>query len=269
MKRRRLLAAAGPGLGALCGCLDRIAGGGAGTGDGAGTDEESTGVRVLDATATPEVITMGDDSIGVGGGREGQFLIATVGTDEGVSPAPEEFALETGSESYRPSEDLTRNRSLWDYDRPYDPERRDTGWIGFALPNPLQIEGEGAAITWPGGEHALDDDAVAELARPPTDFPVREFAAPATVENPGTVTLSLTVENVGEETGTFVGALNRVGPRIAYAPEAAIRLGLEPGETAVWEYEYGVSTTREDAEVRFHLHWRDGSASREVDIGSE
>lgn len=267
MRRRTLLGAAGAGLGALCGCLDRIAGGGVGTGDSTETDEESTGIRVLDATATPEVITMGDDSIGVAGGRDEQFLIVTVGTDDDVAPAVEEFALESGPESYRPSEDLPLpTRSLWEFERPYDPEKRDTGWIGFVLPKPVPIEGESATLTWPGGEHALDEATVAELARPPTDFAVREFAAPATVESHGTVSLSLTVENVGQEAGTFVGALNRVGPEIAYAPEATIRLDLEAGETAVWEHEYGVSTTREDAEVRFHLHWRGGDETRGVDV---
>ena len=269
MRRRRLLGVAGAGLGALCGCLDRIAGGD-GEGDPTDTGTDAAGVRILDSTATPEVITMGDDSIGVAGGRAEQCLIVTIGTDDDVAPAVEEFAIETGSESYRPSEDLSLpTRSLWEFERPYDPERRDAGWIGFVLPKPVPVEGESATLTWPGGEHALDDAIVAELARPPTDFAVREFAAPATVENPGTVSLSLTVENVGQGAGTFVGALNRVGPRIAYAPEATIRLDIDSGETAVWEHEYRVSTTGDDAEVRFHLHWRDGSETREVDIEPE
>lgn len=272
MRRRTLLGAAGAGLGALAGCLDRIAGGGVGTGNGTGTDEESAGIRVLDAlgvTATPEVITMDDDSIDVTGERDEQFLIAPVGTDEDVAPAVAEFALETGSESYRPPEDLTRTRSLWNYERPYDPERSDTGWIAFALPNPLPVEEGSAAITWPGGEYALDDANVAELARPPADFEVREFAAPATVENPETVALSLTVGNASEAAGTFVAALNRVGPRVAYTPEATVRLDLDPGETAVWEHEYRVSTTGDDAEVRFHLHWRGGDETREVAVETE
>ena len=57
---------------------------------------------------------------------------------------------------------------LRNYDGAYGRESAAAGWIAFEVPNPLDTEG--ATITWPGGEYALDDRAVERPSHPPTDF---------------------------------------------------------------------------------------------------
>ena len=86
------------------------------------------------------------------------------------------------------------------------------------------------------------------------------------------VTAAVKAENTGDVDGTFVGALNRVGPDVAYAPEAAIVLGVPSGESASWEFEHDLKfryENREDPRMRLYLLWNDENVTREVDIESE
>ena len=141
------------------------------------------------------------------------------------------------------------------------------------LQSPQAAGGEMATLTWERASHEFGEAALERLRRPPASFDVR-FEAPEAV-SPGetvTVTATVTVKNTGNVDGTFVGALNRVGPRIAYAPEAAIVLDLPCGESASWEFEHDLKfryENREDPRMRLHLLWNDENVTREVDVGSE
>lgn len=275
MNRRRYIGTAAAALGlATAGCLGR---GESGVGttaddettDGETTDEPPADVTLSDVTVTPELVAADSpDSIGTFGDRDEQYVVATAAAEG--SPAPERgsFALEAGGESVGATETVGSRSRVWGYDEQYGSGDATEGWIAFVLPKPL--DAESAAITWSGGGRDLSTAAVERLGRPPTDFAVREFAVPETVTLGETATVSVTVENVGETDGTFVGAVNRIGPLVAYAPETAVSLEVAAGETATWEYDHevtdrGVERDAEDITMRFALDWRDDHLTRTID----
>lgn len=277
MKRRRLLGAAA-GCCSLGGCLSQ-AGSDPETAmndtdeDGTTTDTSTTtdygDALVRDVTVTPELVAANSpDSIGTFGAQDEQFVVATVAAEGLPAPPRDAFALDAGEESYSPSKDSAgMNYRLWNDNRPYGESTE--GWIAFSASKPL--DAEAVTITWPDSEHALNDDAVAQLTRPPTEFEVREFAAPDSIAYDESVTVTLTVENVGDTDGTFVGAFNRSGPSIAYTPEEAISLDVAAGETASWEYTNAVGDRSteaggDDPTMRFLLNWRDGDRSQSIAI---
>jgi len=278
MKRRRLLGTVAAGL-ALGGCLEdgseNQSGGaetpGGGTPTPLGTDEgtpdgtpRSGDAAVRDVAVTPELTVLNDDAWAIDGDRDEQFVVATVEPGESV-PETSAFAFETDGTTYDHStHGVTVLAPLADHGTPYRDGK--AGWIGFAVPKPL--DAADGAITWPGGEVTLDEDAVARLSRPPATFEVRAFDAPDAIDAGEAASVSVTVENVGDVDGTFVGALNRQGPMIAYAPEATASLSVAAGETVTWEHTTG-ATEETDAEVpdmRLSLQWRDDRLSRTVSV---
>jgi len=284
MNRRRYLGSAASALGlAVAGCLERggaAASGATGTDDGTTSDETTpegttfAGVEVSDVTVTPELVAMNSpDSIGTYGDRDEQYVVATVSAD--VSNAPEygAFELDVDGTAHAADGDVGgMSGRLWEFEAAYGVDAAAEGWVAFTVPKPLDTES--AAISWPGGDHALDPSAVDRLSRPPTALEIREFAAPESVEVGEEASLSVTVENVGDVGGTFVGALNRVGPWVAYAPQAALSLDVPAGETATWEYghtpnERHVDHDDEALSMRFHLDWRGERKTREVEIETE
>ncbi|WP_135821059.1 hypothetical protein [Halostella litorea] len=279
MQRRRLLGALTVGIGAFGGCLSRLDGGDAAddTNDDTdtttdGDDGSDDGVRVTDATVTPAVVAANSpDSIGTYGDRDEQYVLATVEADDLQAPPPDEFALAAGGSEYPATTEVGYTSRLWERDSPYGEDAGFEGWLAFRLPKPL--DADAPAVAWEGSEHALGDDAVAELARPPTDWEITEFATPDAVALGEEATVSLTVENVGDADGTFVGALNRVGPWIAYAPETAVTLDVAAGETASWEFGHTVDerhgSDAAERAMRFHLQWRGDQLTREVTVEME
>lgn len=284
MNRRRYLGSVAGTLAiAAAGCLERVgsaAGGATGTEDEEMTTDGTTfsGVEIGEVTVTPELVAMNSpDSIGTFGGRDEQYVAATVSSQGSNIPEYGAFELDAGGTAYAADEDAAgTNGYLWTFDSPYqtryDPERSTRGWAVFAVPKPL--DAESAAISWPGGDRPLESIAVEYLRRPPTEFEIREFAAPDSVEVGEEATVSVTVENAGDVDGTFVGAVNRVGPWIAYAPQAAISLDIPAGETATWAYshtpdERHVDHDDEALAMRFHLNWRGGRSTREITVETE
>lgn len=226
-----------------------------------------TSASIRDVTITPAVVALDSpDSIGTFGGPDEQYVVATVDLEGSSGPSIDSFALDAGGEAYPPTEQPgTYGGRLWEYDEPYDEE--SGGWIAFAVPKPL--DAAGAAISWPDGERALADDAIERLERPPTDFEVSEFDAPDSVELGEEAVVRLTVENVGETDGTFVGALNRVGPWIAYAPAEALRIDVPAGETATRRHAHTPDDRGDREEIppmTFHLNWRGDTVSRTVEV---
>lgn len=255
MNRRRLLGtvATVAAVASTAGCL------------GAGRSKpEETNLDVTDVTIRPELVAMDSpDSIGTFGDRDEQFLLATVEGGEEPTPGYDEIEFDA-DETYAPlSETPGESRQPWNRDAKYD---GDAGWVAFRLPKPL--DATDAALTWPGGEHALDDGQAEMLARQPADFEIDSFEAPDSATGGEEVTATLVVENVGSVAGTFVGAVNRVGPLIAYAPVEAITLDVPAGETATWEYTYELDGSDDAAgrELRLNVNWRGGSQWVTVDV---
>ena len=236
-----------------------------------GDDERSDGVTVQNVAVRPEVVTLNTpDSYGVYGGRSSQYVVVEVAVDSPDEHPPGSFAVEADG-TYDATTDIGDGGGfLADFDTAYGNRgSEESGWLAFSLPKPL--EGETAALTWEDASHEFGEAALERLRRPPASFDVR-FEAPDAVTPGETVTATVTVKNTGDIDGTFVGALNRVGPRIAYAPEAAIVLDVPSGEVASWEFEHDLEfryENREDPRMRMHLLWNDENVTREVDIESE
>ena len=266
-RRRTLRALSATALGtSVAGCL---------SGDDSPTDEGnsggSDGVTVRDVTVLPEVVTLNTpDSYDVYGGRSSQYVVVEVAVESPDEHPPGSFAVEADG-TYGATTDIGDGGGfLADFDTAYGNRgSEESGWLAFSLPKPL--EAETATLTWEGASHEFGEAALERLRRPPASFDVR-FEAPEAVSPGETVTATVTVKNTGDIDGTFVGALNRVGPRIAYAPEAAIVLDVPSGESASWEFEHDLEfryENREDPRMRLHLLWNDENVAREVDIESE
>ncbi|WP_178915533.1 hypothetical protein [Natronomonas gomsonensis] len=281
--RRRTLRALGATVAgtALAGCLS----------DDEPTNEDGnggdSGVSVQDVTATPAVVTLNSpDSYGTYGDRNEQLIIADITVESPDDHPVSSFAVEAGGERYEVTTDIYRGFELETFGKAYEPasdgptpsasasEDGETGpssgWIAAYVPKPL--DADSARLTWDGGEHAVDDAVLELLNRPPATFDVT-FEAPDSATVGETVTATVTVGNTADVDGTFVGAINRVGPRIAYAPETEVRLDIEAGENADWEYTHSLDSSEleemEDPSMELHLVWRDGSPVRTVDIESE
>lgn len=242
MHRRTFLTAAATGLAATAGCL----GSGSDPGESTdGTDDDPTDTSTPAPTATPTrepatvksvsmaglqpgYIELGTpDSIGVFGESEGQSLFVSVQTGPENSPAHSDFAFKLDGEAYAP---VTKTRRLWrrsesEFGSEYTPDAG--GWLLFDLPATAD-DPDSARLRWPGGSWQPDPDVRARLASPNPTFDV-SVTAPETVPVGETPEATVAFENTSDVAGTFVLAVNRVGPYIAYAPEAAVRNLLEPG----------------------------------------
>jgi hypothetical protein len=272
MNRRRLLAALA--TAPVAGCLgQRETDTGAtttatttrSTTDTTTTDTTSTTVEsdasVSDVAVLPGLAVMNSpDSLTTTGDRDEQFVVATV--TGGGSLDVNAFELDLDGETHPATTEVGYGRRIWGRGLAYRAEDGE-GWLAFRLPDPRSADA--ATLTWPGGEHALDAEALDRLARPPTTFEVREFAVPDTAAPGDTVTATLTVANVGDADGTFVGALDRVGPLVAHAPAAAITLDVAAGATATWEYTHDLDAGG-DGQMELQLDWRDGYLERTTEV---
>lgn len=275
MNRRSLLAALAAGTVTLAGCLGDSDDDG--NGDGltpeptptptpTPTPERTVDVTVEAVTVTPAVVALNSpDSIGTFGSRGQQYLLAEI-TADSSELAPGDLQFAAGEESYALREDVGAGgtlNTLWPYGDLYFPTEGESGWVVFEVPKPL--DATTAALSWPGGESTLGDPIVATLRRPPTSFDVT-VEAPDQVEADSEATLSVTVENTGDTPGQFVGALNRIGPSIAYAPVTAARLSTAPGEVDTWEHSYEPEPDDAGSSFEFSFVWRDGDERRSIEI---
>ena len=217
-------------------------------------------------TVEPTLAVVYTDVGRVWGEVDRQYVVTSAVPVGEHPPARGGFALETDTKSVEPMDPLNPH-VLLDSGTSY---RGAPGWIGFSVPKPLNVER--ATITWPGGARDLSDAAIERLARPPTAFEVHEVSTPASAAPGDDVLLSVTVENVGDVAGRWVGALTRAGPEVVHVAEAAIRMDVPADETRTWEYQKRVPDDLGDraaAEMTFTLDHRDGRLSRTVAVESE
>jgi len=224
-------------------------------------------VSVESVAVTPAVVARNSpDTLGVYGQRSTQYVIATVTADGTPIPAPDDIGLATDDGTVRPDQAVGgMGGELWTYGAPYGDD--GVGWLAFVVSKPLETSA--AAITQPGGEHPLPADALAGLTRPPTTFTVDSVTAPAEIAADEPATLEVTVTNEGSVPGTWVGALNRSGPSVAYIPETAVRLTVPAGGSRTWTYTNTVEdrfTDQPTGTLEFHLEWRDGSRSTTTEV---
>lgn len=235
-------------------------------------DEPEIEIAVEDVTVRPGVVALDSpDSYGVFGGPDEQYLVAEVdvGTPEAVEPS--DLVVETDDDEFDVTVDVGEARGrLANFGDGYGTTDDGTGWVAARLPKPL--DSERAALAWNDDEYALGASTLEGLNRSPTDFDVL-LDAPRVASVGDEVTVTVSLVNTGDVDGTFVAALNRIGPRVAYAPESSLVLPVETGEYVEWEYTYALDDPEvaemEDPFVRFHLPWRDGSLTRTVDVTTD
>ncbi|KAB1188882.1 MULTISPECIES: hypothetical protein [Haloferax] len=279
--RREILGLGGSTLALLSGCLSDPPS----TSDDADTTDpptqttrptttEPADVTVSNVQVTPELVGLNSpDSIGTVGDRDEQFVLVTILVDGESSPPVEEFTLATDDQDFSaiPPDDLPAYGRLWSRgyaygSRGHEDSTASSGYLAFRVPKPLETSE--VVFRGPGGQFTFGANVGEKLSRPPTDFAVSDVTAPETVESLSEMSISATIENVGSADGTFVGALNRTGPLVAYTPVERVELELAPGESTTWEQSYTLSLDggTEPRPVQFHLVWRDGRVSTETTV---
>jgi hypothetical protein len=275
--RRRTLRALGAtaAIASAAGCLSGDSPGEPSPNDRNGTDDAEDGtetggddVTVGSVGVRPELVTLNSpDSYGTYGSRSSQWVVVELAVETPDDHPPASFAVEAGGETFQAVTDVGEgNGFLAAFDGAYGRRGNGEGWLAARLPKPLGAES--ATLTWDGGAYEFDGSVLERLRRRPATFEV-SFDAPASATVGETVTATVTAENAGDVDGTFVGALNRVGPLVAYAPEAAVVLEVGAGETERWTFSHDLDESlegREDPKMRLHLLWDDERVSREVGL---
>ena len=280
MNRRRVLASIGAGVGGLAGCL-----GGPGAESRAGSPATapsgSTGTPRPDDVALsvsldrlqPGVVTMtAPDSIGVRDADGKQYCYLRLEVSAGTAPARDDLAFRFDSEEYGPFED-DRHR-LWrareeENDR-YDAER-GAAWLLFSLPD--SGDASDAALTWADGEWRPGERLRRRLASPPPPLSL-SWSVPETVPAGSEPTIDFEATNDGDLPARFVAGLNRIGPRVAYAPILALSRRIPPGETVAWEvtdsYDVGSPGTEQagddEPDMTYSLDWTGETRKRDVRV---
>lgn len=190
------------------------------------TDEptEWGNVDIRGAAVQPGVVGPNSpDSIGVFDDA-GQYFVATV---KAGSPAPplSEFQLHFDGSTFSPTEYRNGLYRDGEWGVRYADGR---GPIVFGLPE--TGDASDARLSWPGGEWTPPDWVRERLEAPLPQFSVT-LDGPETVGPDEDPRISIAVTNEGERSGSCAVALNRSGPRIAYAPVKHLREELAPGES--------------------------------------
>ncbi|MFU1782103.1 hypothetical protein ACM16X_12035 [Haloarcula japonica] len=198
-----------------------------------GVSETDTGspptVTVTDAAVTPGVVVPGTDSINVRS-ADGQFLVLTA-TVEGSGTDPAAFSLRFDGSTYSPE---TFRNGLY-RDGEWGQQFTEAGGpLVFDLPETGSASD--TRLSWPGGEWTPPEAVQNGLKAPLPSFDVT-LDGPEHVTEPAMPTLEITVTNTGDTAGRYVLALNRTGPRVAYAPAGRFDGELKPGETDVITHE--------------------------------
>ncbi|MFC7204069.1 hypothetical protein ACFQJC_11125 [Haloferax namakaokahaiae] len=228
-------------------------------------------VDVDSITVVPELVAFDSpDSTSTVGNREEQFVVVNVSARDQYGPGFEEFELVSDDERFHPAtgEEDSRYYRRWPRSGgKYTPGA--SGNLVFRLPKPL--ESESFTLEWPGESYEFDTNAVSKLTRPPAEFVVHGISADLQDDGLADVEVEIEVENVSSTDGTFVGALDRVGPYVAYTPEEAVELEVPAKDTATWTHTFSLKlpASNEYSEASFLLDWRDGSTKTAVDLREE
>ncbi len=227
----------------------------------------------------PGLVTMTTpDSIGVSG-RDRRYLLVDVSIGEGgESPTRDEFAFEFDGATHRPEpmEDPWRVWRFYDDEGAlYDRGSSGDGLLVFELPEAEKGDFESVpefALTWPGGEWQPDEQLRRRLAAPEPSLSV-SLDVPETLATYESPTVSVTVENEGDLPGRFVAGLNRIGPRVAYAPVERVSMLVPPGESETWEFtddslmagDYPDERVGDgDSDMTYDLSWAGGDVRKGI-----
>lgn len=280
MRRRALLSVAAGGLAGVTGCLGySVDTSGEAESDESTADEATSSSTEDPTTAEPTqtaevtvsdvelhygvVVPNSPDSIGIAH-EDTQYLATSVRVDGAL--APDEFALVVGDDRVVPTRIERLYRTSWGDDQWYE---RETG-VGVLLFEIPASAGGDLALSWPGGEHALDRSLASRLGGNPPRFSA-SLSLPEThvVQEIPQPPVEVRVTNESTVPRRFVGALNRTGPTIAYTPVARVCELVSAGETTTLTVPDRWSAHRpaeerigdDHPDVTYHLHYVGGEDS--------
>ena len=289
MRRRTLLALTGSSIAGLAGCLggtrsdgttDTTAETGTTTGSSATSERPTANETTVNADVSvavdalqPGLVTMNSpDSTGVYP-RDGQYLLFDVTAEGPAPPAADDFSFRLGDATRAPVTD--QRWRIWRFhgneDWRYDGDSGE-GLLLFELPESVDApESAEAALAWPGGEWAPDEELRRRLATPEPPLSV-SVEIPDTVAVSNDPTISVNVTNDGDVPGRFVAGLNRAGPMVAHMPVSRVSVLVPAGETKTWKLQddsimggYPNENAGDgDPDMTYYLDWGDDSVEREV-----
>lgn len=278
MQRRAFLASAGGTVAALAGCLGTRppqSGGSTPTTASASTPRTPSSTQTAEPTLTADVavdslhlqygvVTQASpDSIGVSN-ADTPYLVASVSVDGSLSW--ERFGLREGDVLSSPTRIDRLYRTSWGDDHWYEAGRPD-GLVLFEAPS---TSTKHLRLMWPGGERPVGAGIVERINASAPQLSV-SLDAPSTHDSATAPPVSVEVTNGSEVERRFLGALNRIGPRIAYTPVARLSELVPAGETVTlsvsdsWSGLPSVDRLGDDTpDVTYRLHSSSGEQSAEI-----
>jgi hypothetical protein len=233
------------------------------------TPADAVAVNAIDVV--PELVAFDSpDSTSTVGKADEQFVVATVSASDDSGPRYGEFELVAEEDVFQSLTEVENGRAhrLWPRNGgPYT--TGGSGYLVFQLPNPITTDS--VALEWPGGSFELSSEAISKLTRPPAEFLVYEVSPELQDDGLADVGVEIEVRNVSSVDGTFVGALDRVGPNVAYTPAKAVVFEVPAKETATWTHTFTLKLPPSDqyARTSFILDWRRGSMGTVIDLRKE
>ena len=282
MRRRSFIASTIAGIGAVSGCLSN---GPTSPSTGSPTDAPQTDQppSATESTATPTagptptydvtveslqlqyglVKPSSPDSIGIFD-PEAPYLVASIRVDGPLSY--DEFGLQMGDVWHSPTKPERLYRTSWGDDQWYEPGRT-SGLMMFDAPKKPT---EHLRMSWPGGEHPIDEAIVERLDGSPPKFSA-SIDVPSTHAGTNSPPVEIEVTNEGEQPGRFFGALNRTGPLIAYTPIARLSELVPAGDSTTIEIADGWGGTPaedrigdDETDVTYRLYYAGGEDSARI-----
>lgn len=178
-------------------------------------------------TVQPGYVAMNSpDSVGVYDDA-GQYLAVEVRTVDGTPPNRSSFRFAFDGTEHSPVK-TGMERPLFRDGELGEGYSDGDGVLLFGLPE--TGDASGAKLTWSDGERRFTEGVKQRLAAPLPAFDVT-LSGPDVATVDDDPTLELTVTNTGETAGRYVLALNRAGPRVAYAPVRRLTGVLDAGDT--------------------------------------
>lgn len=230
------------------------------------TDEPASDVDVTVESAHLQygvVTPTSPDSIGVSN-PETAYLLTSVSVDGAL--ARDEFSLETGTDSVAPTRLDRLYRTSWGNDQWYE-RNQSEGLVLFESP-PSAPNGS-HRLTWPGGDYPLEDSFGPRLEARPQLSAALEL--PSSHEGASAPPITVEVTNESETARRFLGALNRVGPRVAYTPVARVsELVASDSSTTITVPDTWSGRPPEDRvgdddpDVTYHLNFAGGEDAAEI-----
>lgn len=297
MRRRALLASIGGGLAALAGCLEgspgdpadrtqsppgtdtptdtpdgTVGGTPPGTADGTPTADPTTADPSASAEVTVEELQLqygvvtptSADSIGLSH-ETTPYVVASVAVDGPL--AREAFALAVGDERVAPTTLDRLYRTAWGGEQWYG-ENRGSGLLLFDLGG--RPAGD-VVLNWPGGERALGESARERLQRGVPSLSAT-IDVPETHSGTEAPPVKIDVTNDGDVPARFLGALNRVGPLIAYTPVRRVSELVSSDEPLTvevpdeWGDDWQATPDDGEADVKYFLYYAGGEDSAGIQI---